>query len=510
MTLEESPTLERRGRERALRWGAIPIARLRLPLRLRGGSDAATTDHEPGQIPGRPASTLDLEAEAASSEAWREPEEGEAREAAPGESLTGRYLKEIGKAKLLTGAQEADFGRRIEAGQAELRRRLAAVPFARRAVTDLAAQVRARSRPLDDLIVFPEGEPTPGRVRAVLGRLGRVTRLADALGARGRRAAARDRQRLEQEVADLPLDPALLERLVLELQRLGERLEALDAARPAVGPAREARELEAHLGLPSAVFRERRAAIRLQDELVRELKRRMIEANLRLVVSVAKRYRRSGIPFLDLIQDGNIGLIKAVDRFQYRRGFKFSTYATWWIRQSITRGIADRGRTIRLPVHLVETLTRLTRTRRALAERLGREPTPAELAPHVRMPAARIRELLDTPGRVLSLQTPVGADDGTELGEFLEDTQIAPADTDVVRRDLAAQVERALALLTPREREVLRLRFGIGGEREHTLGEVGARFAVTRERIRQIETAALAKLERLGGGNGLRALIAAR
>jgi RNA polymerase primary sigma factor len=511
MKVKESRTLERQWYERALRWGAIPPSRLRLPLELRGGSAGAAPGRRAAGTtsllePGAPAGTEDefvAETEAAPVDVWEEPQE-QGRPATPAEDPTARYLREIGKAKLLTAAQEVEIGARIEAGQAELRQQLAAVPVALRTVTDLAARVRARTLPLHELIVFPEGEPTPARARAVMATLGRVTRMADALGAGAQRGAAvSDRKRLEDLVAGLPLKPAVLERLVLELEQLAAQDEA-------AGTRRELRAREARIGLSRADFRARLSAIRLQDRLVREVKRRMIEANLRLVVSVAKRYRRSGIPLLDLIQDGNIGLIKAVDRFQYRRGFKFSTYATWWIRQSITRGIADRGRTIRLPVHLIEVLNRLTRTRRVLSDTLGREPTPGELAQHMRMPVARIRQLLAAPGRVVSLQTPVGEDNGAELGEFLEDTQIAPADADVTRRDLAAQVEHALGVLSDKEREVLRLRFGLGVDREYTLEEIGRRFALTRERIRQIETAALRKLQRLGGGDGLRALIRAR
>jgi RNA polymerase primary sigma factor len=500
ITSKDSPKAEREWRERALAWGMIPAARLRLPLPVRGSSEHLATV--------APLEDEGLEAAPApgSIEGWEEPEE-EVREAAPAEDPTGRYLTEIGKAKLLTGAQEVEIGQRIEAGQAELRRQLAGVPLALRTVTDLAAQVRARAVPLDDLVVFPEGEPTPARVRAVMTRLGRLTRLAQAPGARQGVPVAR--KRLQDAVLGLPLKPAVLDRLVLELERIGGELDALEAGPRTSRTAKELRALEARIGLPRAEFRRHLSAIRLQDRLVREVKRLMIEANLRLVVSVAKRYRRSGVPFLDLIQEGNLGLLKAVDRFQYRRGFKFSTYATWWIRQSITRGIADRARTIRIPVHLGEALNRLARTRRALFDTLGREPTPEELARRLRMPAAKVRQLLEAPGRTVSLETPIGDEDGMQLGDLLADTQIAPADTDVVRRDQAARVERALGALSDKEREILRLRFGIGNEREHTLEEIGERFSLTRERIRQIETAALRKLQRLGGGDGLRALIGA-
>jgi RNA polymerase sigma factor (sigma-70 family) len=486
-------------RRRALRWGAIPPARPRLPLGLRGGSGRVATWPEPaGLAPwtaqGEEAlASLDIGVLAPVDVQQVDEELPEAEAAA---DPVGRYLSEIGKAKLLTAAQEVEIGQRIEAGQVELRRQLAGVPLALGVVLDLAARVRARTAPLDELIVFPEGEPTPTRVRAARMALARL-------------AAAGDARRVQDAIAALPLAPAIVEDLVLELERVARQLEALDAGPRTAATGRELRALEARLGLPRAAFAARLAAIRQQDRLVRETKRQMIEANLRLVVSVAKRYRRSGIPFLDLIQDGNIGLIKAVDRFQYRRGFRFSTYATWWIRQSITRGIANRARTIRIPVHMVETLNRLARTRQALSDTLGREPTPGELAQHMRMPAARIRELLEAPGHTVSLQAPIGDEAGTPLGDLLEDTQIAPADTDLVRGDLATRVERALGVLSDREREVLRLRFGLGDTHVHTLEEVGARFSVTRERIRQIETAALRKLQRLGERDGLRALLGA-
>ena len=481
ITRPDSPRAEREWRRRAVRWGTIPAGRLRLPLPVRGSSDRPELDTSPDE-PGT----------------GNEPEE-RALEGGSAHDPTARYLKEIGKARLLNAAQEIEIGQRIEACETELRRLLAGVPLALRTITDLAGQVRARVIQLDDLVVFPDGEPTPSRARAVMTRLGRLVRLA--------RARPVARTGLEDAVAGLSLKPAVLERLVLELERAGAQLQALQAA-PHTG--RERRALEARIGLSPTEFQQRLAEIRVQDEQLREVKRLMIEANLRLVVSVAKRYRRSGVPLLDLIQEGNLGLIKAVDRFQYRRGFKFSTYATWWIRQSIARGIADRARTIRLPVHVVEVLNRLTRTRHELFERLGRDPTPEELARRLRMPLPRVQELLDAPGRTVSLQTPIGNEDGAELGDLLEDTQIAPADADTIRRERTAEVERALAALSDKEREILRLRFGIGNEREHTLGEIGERFSLTRERIRQIETRALRKLEHLESGNGLRALIGAR
>ena len=269
----------------------------------------------------------------------------------------------------------------------------------------------------------------------------------------------------------------------------------------------EIQSLAQETGLEIQEFRNLVQMVQKGEREARQAKKEMVEANLRLVISIAKKYTNRGLQFLDLIQEGNIGLMKAVDKFEYRRGYKFSTYATWWIRQAITRSIADQARTIRIPVHMIETINKIVRTSRQMLHEIGREPTPEELSEKLAMPLEKVRKVLKIAKEPISLETPIGDEEDSHLGDFIEDKNaVLPIDA-AIQSNLRETTTRVLASLTPREERVLRMRFGIGMNTDHTLEEVGQQFSVTRERIRQIEAKALRKLKHPSRSRKLRSFL---
>ncbi|PYY03512.1 MAG: RNA polymerase sigma factor RpoD [Acidobacteria bacterium] len=460
------------------------------------------------------------------------------------------YLREMGTVPLLTREGEVEIAKRIERGQLRVLKAISRSPIVINEVLAIGEDLKRGVRSIKEVVIFDEEEITDeiveARIKATTHRIDEIHKhfkkaeqLEEKLAnvdkkkrpgeyRRTRWSLGREKVMVSRIIRELRYTNSQRKKLIDRVGHISEQMRSLDRQfhnlekkvdstrseelkkeyrRQQRNCKADLEKMEQESGLTFIELKRTQREITQGDIDAEYAKRELIEANLRLVVSIAKKYTNRGLQFLDLIQEGNIGLMKAVDKFEYRRGYKFSTYATWWIRQAITRAIADQARTIRIPVHMIETINKLIRTSRQLVQELGREPTSEEIAKRMDIPVAKVRKVLKIAQEPISLETPIGEEEDSHLGDFIEDRGVVSPAEAVINVNLKEQTAHVLRTLTPREEKVIKMRFGLEDGSEHTLEEVGQSFAVTRERIRQIEAKALRKLRHPSRSRKLRAFM---